>query len=347
MKRILLFAITLFLSYSPINAQDIHFSQFFASPITLNPAMTGMMNGCYRGAINFRNQWASIPAPFTTVAASYDMPLLRGVIGSDYIGVGALIFNDQAGYGDLNNLSVLGSVAYHKAFDREARYVLSIGAQGGLVHKSVQFAQLIFESQILAASGSGLPPSDFPNFEAIQDNAFNYFDIRVGGMFTATPVNSFSLFLGGALYHLTEPNESFLQATNILDQRTVFHAGARIQPTSGFSVNPNAIYMTQSGSQEIVVGANLGYHFDDGLSYRGESNTAVYLGVSVRLEDAIIPLLGIDYNDFKFGLTYDINISSLNEASLSQGGIELSLVYESSCYPPSRRSYPPVHCPRF
>lgn len=344
MKRLVQLIVFVLLGTGALSAQDIHFSQFYASPITLNPAMTGMMNGCYRGAVNFKNQWASIPAPYTTIAASYDMPLLRGVIGSDYIGVGFLVFNDQAGYGDLNNLTAMASLAYHKAFDRDARYVLSLGGQAGLVHKSVDFAQLIFEQQILQATGSGLPAEEFQNWEAVEESAFNYFDVRVGGMLTASPTNSFSLYLGGSVYHLTEPGETFLNsATNFLDQRMVFHGGATIRPSKAFSISPSAIYMQQSTATETVIGANLGYHFDDGLS----DNTAIYFGASYRLGDAVIPLLGIEYNDFKFGLSYDITVSDLAEASVGQGGIELSMVYESFCSPPSRRSYPPVHCPRF
>jgi len=344
MKRLVQLAIFCLLGFGTLSSQDIHFSQFYASPMTLNPAMTGMMNGCYRGAVNFKNQWAAIPAPYTTVAASYDMPLLRGVIGSDYIGVGFLIFNDQAGYGDLNNLTAMASLAYHKAFDSDARYVLSLGGQAGLVHKSVDFSQLIFEQQIIQATGSGLTAEQFNNWEQVEENAFNYFDVRVGGMLTLSPTNQFTVFLGGSVYHLTEPGETFLNsATNFLDQRQVFHLGATIKPNKSFSIAPNAIYMTQATAEEIVVGANFGYHFNDGLS----DNTAIFFGASYRFDDAVIPLVGIEYNDFKFGLSYDITVSELAQAASGQGGIELSMVFESFCSPPGRRSYPPVHCPRF
>jgi len=344
MKRLFQLAIFFFLGFGTLSAQDIHFSQFYASPITLNPAMTGMMNGCYRGAVNFKNQWANIPAPYTTVAASYDMPLLRGVIGSDYIGVGFMIFNDTAGFGDLSNLTAMGSLAYHKAFDSEARYVLSLGGQAGLVHKSVDFAQLIFERQIIAAGGTGLSPEQFQNWEAVEESSFNYFDVRAGGMLTASPTNSFSFYAGASIYHLTEPVETFLDdLNNFLNQRKVFHAGATIRPSKALSISPSAIYMEQSGAEEIVVGANVGYHLDDGLNDR----TAIYFGASYRFGDAVIPLVGVEYNDVKFGLSYDITISELANANGGAGGIELSMVYESFCSPPSRRSYPPVHCPRF
>jgi len=101
-----------------VQAQDIHFSQFYASPLTLNPAMTGNLNGSYRLTAIYRNQYASIPAPYNTFAVSGDMSVLRGMLKGDHAGIGIVAYNDVAGDGNLSNTSVLLSAAYHKSIKK-------------------------------------------------------------------------------------------------------------------------------------------------------------------------------------------------------------------------------------
>lgn len=333
--------------------QDIHFSQFYASPLTLNPAMTGLMEGCYRGAINYRNQYSGL-APYNTVSASYDMVLLRNRIGNtaDHLGAGIMFFNDKAGFGSLTNTSVMGSVAYHKAFDKDGRIRLSLGFQGGLVHKALDFSKLTFENQLV---GTGFDPSQ-PNGEAIEDNVTNYFDMRAGGILSVGINKNVGLYIGGASFHLTEPTESFLGQDNTLDSRMVVHAGVNIYPTNSLSITPNFIYMSQAGASELNTGALVGYYFDSGRGYRASrGSSALYIGGQMRLNpgsegdltDAFIILAGVEYNEFRFGVSYDITISDLANANNGQGGIELSLIYEMNCEPQGRRSYPPTSCPRF
>src|ERR1017187_492003 len=119
-------------------AQDIHFSQYYASPLTLNPALTGNINGDFRAAFNYRNQWFNIPtlntiAPYQTYQASFDMPLLRNNLGNDGFGIGAMFYTDKAGDGALTTFTGMASIAYHKAVDRYGKGRLSLGLQAGVV----------------------------------------------------------------------------------------------------------------------------------------------------------------------------------------------------------------------
>ena len=61
-------------------AQDPNFSQFFVSPLTLNPALTGKFNGNFRVAGNYRDQWPEISKAFITSTISFDLPILTGKI---------------------------------------------------------------------------------------------------------------------------------------------------------------------------------------------------------------------------------------------------------------------------
>src|SRR5690242_4420914 len=99
-------------------AQDIHFSQFYASPLTLNPAFSGFHDGTFRVAGIYRNQWRSVTTPFQTFGVSFDMRLLQKKLKKDVFGVGGVVVYDKAGDGNLTNMGILASASYHKALKK-------------------------------------------------------------------------------------------------------------------------------------------------------------------------------------------------------------------------------------
>ena len=161
-------------------AQDIHFSQFYNSPLTLNPALTGKVNGTYRVAAIYRNQWfgkVNGRTSFSTPSASFDMPIR---LKKDVIGVGAVFFSDRSAGGLLKNNTVMASVAYHKALGASNNHSLSLGVQGGYTQKQLDFANIRFASQY-----------DFElNHNPAQisgetlDNSRGMFDMQVGLVYT-------------------------------------------------------------------------------------------------------------------------------------------------------------------
>ena len=58
--------------FEKMNAQDIHFSQFYFSPLSLNPANTGNYKGDYRLFGNYRSQWRDISKAYNTFSAGGD-----------------------------------------------------------------------------------------------------------------------------------------------------------------------------------------------------------------------------------------------------------------------------------
>src|SRR5437868_9753664 len=83
-----------------VKGQDPHFSQFFASPLTLNPAFTGKFNGSFRVTGNYRNQWPEINKAFTTTTASVDFHILDNKIDfTDNFGVGLMAYSDASANG--------------------------------------------------------------------------------------------------------------------------------------------------------------------------------------------------------------------------------------------------------
>lgn len=340
-------------------AQDVHLSQFYASPLLLNPAMTGNISGGYRASLIYRNQWSSIPAPYSTVAASFDASLLGCKLGIDHLGAGLALYNDRSGDGVLNEFTILASLAYHKGIDQEGRFNISAGAQVGYTQKSIDFTKLNFENQISNYEFV----STAPNGEPVNSNRFSNVDFRAGGLFTGIVNDRVNLYAGGGFFHLTKPQETFLVSgtgtnkNNQLDSRLVMHGGGTFGITNRFSILPSVLYMTQTANREITVGTAFGYSLTEQKRSRynrygkrsrpstTNEGSSVYLGAWYRVGDAVIPYLGLDFSGFRFGFSYDINISDLKVASLNQGGVELSLVYTGKTDECPRKQ--PLYCPRF
>lgn len=308
-------------------AQDIHFSQFNAEPLSLNPALTGNYSCDWRAGINYRTQWSSIPAPYNTYAAFFDIPVIKGIGGTDNLAVGLNLFNDVSGDGNLSNLTAGLSVAYHKLLT--TNHTLSLGVQGAFSQKSIQWDQLYFANQF---DGAAFNP-DIPNFENYTGDNINNIDVALGLVYKGKFNKHFSAEVGGALNHLTTPQENFLNNTtgdnvNELGMRITGHGKFIIGITDNFSIIPTALFMTQSGAQEIVAGADLGYYLKN-----PSFPATFYLGAYSRFGDALIPHLALDFKNVRLGLSYDVNNSDLQVATNSKGGLEISLVYTGCILP--------------
>jgi type IX secretion system PorP/SprF family membrane protein len=318
-------------------AQDIHYSQFYASPLTLNPALTGLNECNYRVGAMYRNQWSSVSAdPYQTPSISFDINnVLQRVIKKGTLSAGALVLNDKAGAGDLSNLSIMGSAAYQFAVTADRKLNLSLGLQFGYTQKKLDFSKLTFEEQF---NGEDFDPT-LSNGEAFDDK-LGYVDLNAGAYLSYAASQKADIFLGGSVFHLLPPKEKFLNSgpDNKLDMRIVGHGGVRLGLTDKLDLIPQLLYMTQAKAQEVNIGAM--------VSYAINPDVKIFGGAWYRLNDAVIPMIGIDYKHVRFGFSYDVNTSSLSEASNGNGGFELSLGY-TGCLGGFVLDKPIFFCPRY
>jgi len=300
-------------------AQDIHYSQFYASPLTLNPALTGEIDGQYRIGVMYRNQWASISTPYVTPSISFDWNgLFPKLIKTGTLSGGILILNDQAGEGNLNDLTVNLSAAYRIFVGKGDRSNISIGLQGGYNQESINFNNLTFQSEF---DGSGFNPNQ--NTPVFGKSSFGYFNINGGVLYTSKISKNLDFYGGVAMFDINQPKETFYnEGTNTLDAREVVHAGFRIGLTDKIALLPAALYMTQAGTYEFNIGTNLSY-----LIKTNNSDATLYVGGYYRVDDAVIAMVGIEYKSVRLGISYDINTSSLQTATNDKGAFELSLNY--------------------
>ncbi len=312
------------LTNNKLNAQDIHFSMFYASPLNLNPALTGVNDCSYRAAGIYRNQWRSISAPFNTYSASFDMKLLQTKLPNDIFGVGAMFVGDKSGDGKLTMSSAMISASFHKGLDKGHRHFLGLGVQLGYTQKSLKWQQLAFPAQF-SGTDFDLNQSNGESFTKPK----GYFDMQAGFLHQSAFNDIVGMMTGLTVYHLVQPKESFLGDKSVkLPMRFTVHAGLRIKGMKNFYITPNFIFQYQNKAKEINFGTAFEYHLQT-----AKTEVVPSIGGWYRLtgNDAAIINAGIQAFNTKILFAYDINVSSLKNATNSRGGFELAIIY-TGCF---------------
>jgi type IX secretion system PorP/SprF family membrane protein len=325
-----------------VSAQDVHFSQYFATPLTFNPAYTANVNGMFRASFIYRNQWFNIPslnsiAPYQTFAGSFDAPILRERLENDAFGFGGTVYADKAGNGPLSTINTMFSVAYHKAVDRYGRARLGLGISAGFYQKRIDPSNLIFESQF---DGVGWNPS-LNSGENFANTSFIKPDVNVGTLWSHAPKDNYRYYVGFSCVHVATPRESFLNDTrNRLNRKFVVNGGMEIFLNRDYtlSISPTVLFMLQSQAQQYNVGFGVNYAVND--------NVDVFGGAFYRVKDAAIFNLGVEVYNARLGFSYDINHSELRGATKAQGALEVSLVYIFKKEKPQDIQYE-KYCPNF
>ncbi len=349
--RILLLAKTVILSAwlmtpATVQAQDIHYSQFYMAPLFLNPAMTGVMNCNHRVIVNYRNQWASVlrSNAFNTYSVSYDnkMPVGR----YDYLGVGVNVWGDRAGSGNFSTLKFQGSLSYAKRMSgtRTSGHYLVAGADIGIVQRSLDFNALQWGTQ---HDGDGGWDPTRPSYENFDRSNFFYPDLSAGLLWFSVFDADNNLYVGGAFNHVNRANVSFnSEKQELMYSKFTIHAGGEFQLSNNFGLVPGAVVFLQGPSMEINAGTSFKFDLGTNRLYQ-----AFLVGTWMRfankldsgiLADAFILSTRFDYDRFGVGFSYDLNVSSLSNASNNQGGFELAAFYKICG--PERRG---VYCPSF
>jgi type IX secretion system PorP/SprF family membrane protein len=340
MKRNLFTLLVSVALVSTANAQDIHFSQFFTSPLTLNPALTGKFDGQLRVAGNYRNQWPTIYDAFVTKSASADFGVLKNRLSEvDQMGIGVLGFTDRAGDGVLVTNSAGLSFAYHKGLDEDGFHQIGVGFQGAYTNKRLDITKVKFGDQLTPLGFTGVTSEVFTNKQL----NVSYTDVNAGIFYNGSTNGYNNFYVGASMYHINRPKESFQGAQFLLSPRTTIQAGAKIPLGSYNYFHFASIYSMQAGAKDIVLGGALAYN----VNHSEDNPTNVYVGAWTRfnnLNDAIIPYLGLEFGQLRLGYSYDINISPLKKATNLQGGNEISLIFIKQ---PVDQNAKKLNCPKF
>jgi type IX secretion system PorP/SprF family membrane protein len=318
-------------------AQDLHFSQFFNSPLTTNPANTGFIpDGDYRLGVNYRTQWSSIMSvPYKTMSAFGDVQVLKDRLENGWVGLGGVILRDVAGSGNLTSTKVYGSIAYHQMLGYSS--LLSLGFNVGYANKQINTSNLKFPDQFDGKFfDNKLPTSVF-----LDRNSVGYLDMQVGMNYAYFPTENIYVNGGFSAHHVNKPHESFFSSSDISDRVPVRYIGflnGSLKLNDQVIINPNVYYTVQAKASELVAGLNAHYNLS------GDGMYQLIGGLYYRHKEAVIPMIGLGYNDITFSFTYDATISSLRSYNGSRGAFEFSLIKQGIINPSSNRITP---CPTF
>ncbi len=300
-------------------AQDPNFSQYFSSPLTLNPANTGNFEGPRRLATNFRNQWQGIGDPFLTGTVSFDSEILKNRVGAgNRLAFGFMGLFDRTAGGALNSSYFSTSLGYHVYLDPDETQKLSIGFQGTLASRRLDNNLLTYANQFTSGGFSpSLPSNEMPTVGGI-----NYLDFNTGLIYTQ--MNELGgFYFGTSLYHILRPNESFYENDGgELSFRVNFSAGGLITMFNSDKIHLSGLFINQSLQKQATLGMIYEKRLENSIN-----DISFLFGGFIRIQDAIIPYVGTKFNDLQLGLTYDIINSSLNLGGTRNNSIEIALVY--------------------
>jgi type IX secretion system PorP/SprF family membrane protein len=306
-----------FASCMMLNAQDIHFSQFFFAPQILNPAEIGNFNAAYRSNANQKTQWREVSRPFSTFAISGDG---KFQIGKEQIGAGLSIMNDNSGDSRFNTFQFLFGGSYDFDLTDNKEHSLRLGLQMGLTQIKINEDFLNFNNQF---NGVAFDPN-LPTGENFVRNNRWYFNLNLGGLYTWKLSARKTISAGFASHNITSPDQSFYNDTGVdLPLRNSLYANATWRVHEKIDALPSIRYMSQGSFSEFIIGTAARYELlNEGPLYR-----AAFLGYYGRFGDSGIAMAGFYIDAWRFALSYDINLSELERASRNQGGFEFSLQY--------------------
>jgi len=327
-------------------AQDPRFSQFYTAPDQLNPALNVVYDGRMRFIINYRDQWSSVlnEVPFRTFAVHYDYRLPIG--RNDYFSIGINALQDQAGLSRLKRTKGHFNAAYMKYLggNKKRDFYLVAGTQIGIGQHSLDWSDLWFSQQYDAANeviDFSLPSGEvdnrtgrvFPDFSA--------------GMLWYMVGSNYSVYAGGAIYHLNSPNISIFDGSiDRLKQRYVGHFGGEIGLSDYLSLLPAASVFLQGPATDVNIGTNFRYSSgeDDELALRigGWAHVSGKENGGVAFEAFTVTGM-LEMPTWTVGLSYDINTSQLTPASNARGAFEVSFIYVI----PEKGRRSKVVCPKF
>jgi type IX secretion system PorP/SprF family membrane protein len=335
MKRIkhIVFITACFLCLVPCSfSQDIHFSQFFETPLWRNPSLAGIYNGDIRVQAVYRDQWNSVTNAYKTGSLNAEIKMPVGK-NNDFVTTGLQVLYDKAGTIGWKSTHVLPVLNYHKSLSNERNQYLSLGFMGGWVQRRFDPSKVTTNSQY---DNGGLGE----NFAGTQ---YNYVDGSVGMSYNSTigeNVNN-NFFVGAAYHHFTKPNKSFYRNAGIaLNPKWVFSGGIRFGITDFAYMTVQADQTLQGSFKETVFGAMYGIKIGEDAE---NPSYTVHAGALMRWDDAIIPVVKLDYHPFSVALSYDVNISKLKPSSYGRGGFEISISYIG--FRKKKEEY--LLCPRF
>ena len=318
------------------SGQGLHFSQFYNAPLLSSPANAGLMNDKdYRASLIYRTQWGAVPVPFNTFSAAVDGQVFRNRNETNWLGLGAAIFSDKSGDGNLTLTRFEGFAAYHILIGEHN--MISAGLSAASVTRSVDFSKLTFDAQ-----WDGMAfDTRMSNKEVGASQKAGYADISAGVNYAYFPTEQLYIKLGAALAHINRPQESFLNNGNEVGLRPTVNLDVTGRINDYFILNPSVYYTSEKGAYEIMYGT-MAF-----IKVGGQgSPSSLIIGAYQRWNDAVVSAFGYEWNGLRMMTSYDYTISDLGQYINHHGALEFAISWSGN-YRHGGTPKRMYSCPRF
>jgi type IX secretion system PorP/SprF family membrane protein len=310
-------------SLSAYGQADIHFSQFYETSILRNPAMTGVFSDDYKLGVYYRSQWSSISNPYTTMLATAETHVQINQTSEDFVSFGLLGVSDKAGSIDEKITAFYPAINYNKSINTDHSTFLSVGFTGGYLQYSFDPGKTTFNNQYLNGKFDPVNPS----LENLPNAKITMMDLGLGVNYNTSmgEGNSTTYVIGASAYHVTQPKFSYYQKPGITENMRL-NGNAAISSALSDKVllQMHVNYAMQGTYRELMIGGIINWTqktlgIKDIFTMSG--------GVFYRYNDAVVPVVKVNYMNLAMGVSYDINVSTLKPASNMQGGTEVTFFY--------------------
>lgn len=332
--NILLFCL---ISSGMLNAQGLHFSQFYNAPMLLNPANTGLLqNSDWRVGTSYRNQWATVPVNYNTFSVFADLGAFRNNWETSWLGAGVAVWRDAAGDGNLALTRIQTNLAYHVLISERSSLSAGIGASYN--QRSVDFSKLTFDSQWDEFSFN----RNAPNLETNSSQKTTFTSISAGMNYSYYNNSNLYIKMSLAANNINQPIETFYGESNKLGLRPQVALELSYKPSEKVILNPMVYYTRQKKASELVFGSL----FNVNTGEMKVNPNEVILGVFYRNKDAIIAAAGYKWKDHRVMVSYDQTISQMSQGNNGVGAFEISLILQGN-YKRGDDLRETYGCPRF
>lgn len=288
-----------------VYAQDPHYTQASRIPSWYNPAAAGHGVEHIRLTMLYRNQWSSVMSPFKTQGLFFDKQVGK-------VGFGGNLVNNSAGDVGFRQLFINGQLSYRFAFGKN---IIATGFQVGMIQKSFDPSKMTFDDQYTPDQGAS--PTT-PTTETFSYTKITRPDLGAGLLWTygQPGQEKFYPYVGLSMQHINQPKESFIVENNFIPRKITANGGVGIVLSEALTITPMITFSQQQFAQELLGGVIVKMPLEERNNIEG--------GLLFRNKDAAALYAGYQWNNFMFGMSYDVNISGLTGGP---GAFELTLTY--------------------
>ena len=303
------------------SGQDPFFSQFFVSPMTINPALIGNdLVKSTRVQSNARNQWwGGTSLPYSTKTIQIERRLNSRNSENNEIVLGLMFLNERSNGGILSNTFFSGAVNVKKKLDEKGNSIISGALSCSYNNRMIDLSNATFQSQF-GSFGFIRTASNYDPISTFNLNS-KYIDFNAGLNYEKKS-QKFDFNIGGTLFHVGKPDEGFAPNGKYpIDFRKVITSSIKYRSEKNKEVEFLANFQNQNKSSLLTYGTTYSLIFDE---IKGSKLT---YGLFHRVNESIYPYVGIKYNGMNLGFSHDIITGSAKTSFNTVQSFELSLGY--------------------